>query len=73
MTLRVAVQMDPIESIDIAGDSSFAMALEAQKRGHSLIYYGPRDLTFRDGKVTARGPGLGLEWDEAAVTKYLVT
>jgi glutathione synthase len=46
--------MDPIEKIDIAGDSTFAMALEAQNRGHSLIYYGPRDLTFREGKVTAR-------------------
>jgi len=52
--LTVAIQMDPIEKIDIAGDSTFAMALEAQNRGHSLIYYGPRDLTFRDGKVTAR-------------------
>jgi glutathione synthase len=46
--------MDPIEKIDIAGDSTFAMALEAQNRGHTLIYYGPRDLTFREGKVTAR-------------------
>jgi glutathione synthase len=52
--LTVAIQMDPIEKIDIAGDSTFAMALEAQNRGHSLIYYGPRDLTFREGKVTAR-------------------
>ena len=52
--LTVAIQMDPIEKIDIAGDSTFALALEAQNRGHSLIYYGPRDLTFRDGKVTAR-------------------
>src|SRR6476660_9871778 len=52
--LTVAIQMDPIDRIDIAGDSTFAMALEAQNRGHSLIYYGPRDLTFRDGKVTAR-------------------
>lgn len=52
--LTVAIQMDPIERIDIAGDSTFAMALEAQTRGHSLIYYGPRDLTFREGKVTAR-------------------
>jgi glutathione synthase len=52
--LTVAIQMDPIEKIDIAGDSTFAMALEAQNRGHSLIYYGPRDLTFRDGNVTAR-------------------
>jgi glutathione synthase len=52
--LTVAIQMDPIEKIDIAGDSTFAMALEAQGRGHSLVYYGPRDLTFREGKVTAR-------------------
>jgi glutathione synthase len=53
MALTVAIQMDPIEKIDIAGDSTFALALEAQKRGHSLLYYGPRELTFRDGKVTA--------------------
>src|SRR6476620_9135935 len=53
MALTVAIQMDPIEKIDIAGDSTFALALEAQRRGHGLLYYGPRDLTFRDGKVTA--------------------
>jgi glutathione synthase len=52
--LNVAIQMDPIERIDIAGDSTFALALEAQARGHALLYYGPRDLTFRDGAVTAR-------------------
>jgi glutathione synthase len=45
--------MDPIEKIDINGDSTFALALEAQSRGHALLYYGPRDLTFREGKVTA--------------------
>src|SRR5580692_9540521 len=54
MALTVAIQMDPIEKIDISGDSTFALALEAQNRGHGLLYYGPRDLTFRDGKVTAR-------------------
>jgi glutathione synthase len=54
MSLTVAIQMDPIEKIDIAGDSTFALALEAQRRGHGLLYYGPRDLTFRDGKITAR-------------------
>src|ERR1700735_4228193 len=53
MALTVAIQMDPIEKIDIGGDSTFALALEAQRRGHGLLYYGPRDLTFRDGKVTA--------------------
>ncbi len=53
MALTVAIQMDPIERIDIAGDSTFALALEAQARGHKLLYYGPRELTFRDGRVTA--------------------
>ena len=52
--LTIAIQMDPIEKIDIGGDSTFALALEAQTRGHTLLYYGPRDLTFREGKVTAR-------------------
>ena len=54
MALTVAIQMDPIERIDIKGDSTFALALEAQARGHGLLYYGPRDLTFRENKVTAR-------------------
>lgn len=54
MALRVAIQMDPIERIDIAGDSTFALALEGQRRGHELVYYGPRDLWFRDGVVGAR-------------------
>ena len=60
MALNVAIQMDPIERIDIAGDSTFALALEAQKRGHALLYYGPRDLTFRDGVVTARTQPLSV-------------
>ena len=54
MSLTVAIQMDPIEKIDIGGDSTFALALEAQERGHGLLYYGPRDLSFNEGKVTAR-------------------
>jgi glutathione synthase len=54
MALTVAIQMDPIEKIDIGGDSTFALALEAQVRGHGLLYYGPRDLSFNEGKVTAR-------------------
>ncbi|MEI9885610.1 MAG: glutathione synthase [Rhizomicrobium sp.] len=58
--LSVAIQMDPIERIDIGGDSTFALALEAQARGHALLYYGPRDLSFRDGKVTARARPLSV-------------
>src|SRR6185503_20098088 len=53
MGLTVAIQMDPIERIDIGGDSSFALTLEAQNRGHTILYYGPRDLSLRDGKVSA--------------------
>ncbi len=53
MSLNVAVQMDPIERINIAGDSSFAMMLEAQARGHKLFYYTPDKLSMRDGRVTA--------------------
>ena len=60
MALAVAVQMDPIEKIDIGGDSTFALLLEAQARGHRLFYYGPRDLTFQDGKVTARSRPLSV-------------
>ena len=44
MNLRVACQMDPIERIDIRGDSTFALLLEAQRRGHELFYYTPYDL-----------------------------
>ncbi len=53
MSLTVAVQMDPIERIKIAGDSSFALMLEAQARGHSLYTYTPDKLSMRDGKVIA--------------------
>ena len=54
MALTVAVQMDPIDRIDIRGDSTFALTLEAQARGHKLLYYGPRDLTLREMQVVAR-------------------
>ena len=53
MVLRVAIQMDPVESIDIAGDTSFALGLEAQKRGHALSFYTPQSLTMRDARVEA--------------------
>jgi len=53
MPLIVAVQMDPIERIRIAGDSTFALMLEAKARGHSLLVYTPDALSMRDGKVSA--------------------
>ncbi len=53
MGLTVAVQMDPIEKINIAGDSTFALLLEAQGRGHTLRYYTPERLSLRGDKVVA--------------------
>ena len=61
MSLTVAIQMDPIESVDINGDSTFVLALEAQARGHSLYHYGPKDLSFLDGKVIARARPLTVQ------------
>jgi glutathione synthase len=46
--------MDPIEGIDIQADSTFALALEAEKRGHGLYHYLPRDLTYDRGRVLAK-------------------
>ena len=53
MALTVAVQMDPIEKINIAGDSTFALLLEAQARGHQLFYYTPDRLGQRGRDVVA--------------------
>jgi glutathione synthase len=53
MPLKVAVQMDPIERIKIRGDSTFALLLEAQKRGHSIAYYTPDRMALRDARVFA--------------------
>ncbi len=52
MSLNVAVQMDPIERINIRGDSTFALLLEAQARGHAMSYYTPDQLALLDGKVS---------------------
>jgi glutathione synthase len=53
MRLNVAVQMDPIERINIRGDSTFALLLEAQARAHPLSYYTPDRMALRDGKASA--------------------
>ena len=53
MPLKVAVQMDPIESINPRGDSTFALMLEAQARGHKLDYYTPGSLSLRDNRLAA--------------------
>jgi len=53
MSLRVAVQMDPLEKINISGDSTFAIMLKAQERGHKLYHYLAEDLTAQDGRLYA--------------------
>ena len=61
MLLSVACQMDPIDRIDIAGDSTFALLLEAQRRGHALFYYTPPNLALDRGRLLARGTTLAVE------------
>jgi len=53
MSLSVAIQMDHVGSIDINGDSTFVLALEAQARGYTLYHYGPENLSFDQGRVVA--------------------
>ncbi|MEZ5926317.1 MAG: glutathione synthase [Hyphomicrobiaceae bacterium] len=61
MSLKVAFQMEPIERVDITGNSSFALLLEAQRRGHALFYYVPENLTLDRGKLQARGAPIRVE------------
>jgi glutathione synthase len=58
MSLSVAIQMDPIEGVNIDADSTFALALEAEARGHSLLHYLPQHLTFVHGEVRAKARAL---------------
>ena len=58
MPLNIAVQMDPIERINIAGDSTFALLLEAQARGHKIFYYTPERLSLAGGKIVAEAQPL---------------
>lgn len=60
MTLNVAVQMDPIDRINIRGDSTFALLLEAQKRGHRLSYYTPDRLSLRGNDLVGRVQSLSV-------------
>src|SRR6478672_1177557 len=72
MALKVAFQMDPIERIDIRGDSTFALLLEAQWRGHDVFYYTPDNLSLRDGKLIALGHSLTVEDSPATITAWRI-
>jgi glutathione synthase len=61
MSLTVAVQMDPLEKIGIAGDSTFALMLKAQERGHRLFHYLAEDLGYEDGQVRAKARRVSVQ------------
>ncbi|MEM6307683.1 MAG: glutathione synthase [Pseudomonadota bacterium] len=64
MALRVAFQMDPMETVDINADSTFRLALEAQELGHDIYYYTPDMLAFDHGRVTAKGRTMTLRREQ---------
>src|SRR5882762_26259 len=64
MKLNVAVQMDPIARINIRGDSTFALLLEAQRRGHTISYYTPDRLSLRGKDLVAPVQGLTVRDDD---------
>lgn len=66
MSLRVAYQMDPIESVNIFADSTFRIAIEGTRRGHKSWVYTPDKLAFREGRVTALARAVTLQQIEGA-------
>ena len=70
MKLNVAVQMDPLENIRIAGDTSFLMMLSAQARGHSLFVYTPDRLALDSGRLFARGRPVTVQDVEGAHAQF---
>lgn len=62
--LKIAFQMDPMEDLNIAGDSSFALMVEAQNRGHLLYHYLPDDVTYLDGAVTAYAHPVTVQYQQ---------
>jgi glutathione synthase len=61
MGLAVAIQMDPMETVNIEADSTFVLALEAQVRGHAIYHYLPRHLTLREGRLIAKARRLTVK------------
>jgi glutathione synthase len=70
MSLKVALQMDPIGSVNIDGDSTFRIGLEAQARGHEVWFYTPDKLAFDEGRVTARGQRITLRREKGNHVSY---
>ncbi len=59
--MKIAFQMDPIQTVNIDADSTFRIAEEAQARGHELFFYTPDHLAFQEGKITARGQNFTVQ------------
>jgi glutathione synthase len=75
MSLRVAVQMDPLEKINISGDSTFALMLKAQERGHKLYHYLAEDLTYQDGRLYAGAHEVSVQsvvGDHFAIGEFVI-
>ena len=66
MSLAVGIQMDPIESVNIDADSTFALALEAEARGHGLFHYLPQGLVLREGRIRAKARALNVKREKGA-------
>ena len=70
MPLKVAVQMDPLEHIRIGGDTTFAMMLSAQARGHSLWVYTPERMALESGRLTAQGRSVTVQDVDGAHARF---
>lgn len=68
--LKVAFQMDPMEGVNIQGDSTFVLALEAQARGHKLWHYVPEDMSYVEGKVIAHAHPMTVKRELGAHFEY---
>ena len=60
MSKKIAFQMDHMEAVNINGDSTFQLAIEAQERGHKIYFYTPDKLAFENGRVSAKGQKMVL-------------
>jgi glutathione synthase len=69
MALKIAFQTDPLERLNTAGDSSFALMLEAQARGHAIHQLTPDDLVYAEGRLSARVRAIAVQDDPAAPFK----
>ena len=66
--LKIALQMDPLEKLDLRGDSTFILGLEAIKRGFELYFYSPSDLIYKNNNVYAKAKILDLAFKNGKET-----